>query len=208
MGLSLLTLLEYKESYPVGSDVAMMIPPSITKDSELLALIDIPRDPEEWNDIRLCIAAIHLGSRRILDFLIRKGCPYSVETTNNAALCNSRGLLMHCILVLGMPMDETTCTAAVMGCNWERLEWLRSITPPCPWDENVLITALALRNELAFLWACNNGCPAGVTLFKEAIKYNSNMAPIDILNENGHFCHREVWLEALREKLDSSLLVY
>lgn len=78
--------------------------------------------------------------------------------------------------------------------NQDTLHFLRSLDPPCPWDESVLICALKANQIEVLYWAIQEGCPVSSgllakaaalvdpTLLKFLVKRGVNIDPKTILS--------------------------
>ena len=74
------------------------------------------------------------GSVEVLEYLLRKGLKFDVETCQGAA----RGGCLEALKFLRSqdppcPWDEMTSTFAAKGGHLEVLKWAFSQDPPCPW---------------------------------------------------------------------------
>ena len=90
-------------------------------------------------------------------------------------MCSKASMLaIKWALKKGFPVSSKACCYAVGDANddydFKTLKFLRSLTPPCPWDEGVTETAKESKNYKLLVWAIQHGCP-----------YEANDIPSEIL---------------------------
>jgi len=105
-----------------------------------------------WNETTCSYAAYgyHLD---VLQWAREQGCPWNEFTCGHAARKGYLNILQWA-MGNGCPISEWTCAEAAIGGQLDILKYLRSLTPPCPWDQGMCLHySKALKHKGLFAWA-------------------------------------------------------
>lgn len=137
----------------------------------------------QWKHASACNRAASLGWTTMLRLLHEHGCPWTVETTANAAGGGHFVCLMY-LRTHGCPWDASACTRAASNSQLECLVYLHE--NGCPWTKHTFVAA-AMHSDMSVVrYLCEHHCPWDASVAAASVAASSAaLERLTYLHEQG-----------------------